>query len=44
VLSAFIVAYRKPAELAAVVSAFGAPLPPDEMVIVDNDVLDRDPA
>jgi N-acetylglucosaminyl-diphospho-decaprenol L-rhamnosyltransferase len=44
VLSAIIVAYRTPAEVAAAVASLRAQtLPPDEIVIVDNGAADRDP-
>jgi GT2 family glycosyltransferase/glycosyltransferase involved in cell wall biosynthesis len=44
VLSAIIVAYRTPAEVAAAVASLRAQtLPPDEIVIVDNGAADQDP-
>ena len=43
-LSAIIVAYRTPAEVAAAVDSLRAQtLPPDEIVIVDNGAPDDDP-
>src|SRR5215204_2422724 len=44
VLSAVIVSYRTPAEVAAAVGSLRAQtLPPDEIVIVDNSAADGDP-